>query len=294
MGRYTKRERLVQLITDLITVCFVTAAFFCVFFLIDPYARGFYCNDESIRFPLMPDTVPLWLAGAYGAGIAFIVVIFAELYINRQCCASKDEYKIRQTRWILNTINGCLLYSMGAMCTLLITEIGKRSIGRLRPHFIDVCKPDWDKIECFTNIDGVEVPNYIYMSDDVCTGDKHLIREARVSFPSGHSSFTVFSMVFVIIYLEARFNPVSRLRFLKTTIQLVAFIMAWHTCMSRVSDFKHHHTDVIAGAAIGLSVALFITMITGSQIWNFNKIRNDKKAAERKSGLAVEYDSLDI
>ena len=37
------------------------------------------------------------------------------------------------------------------------------------------------------------------MSDDICTGDPHLIREARVSFPSGHSSFTVYSMVFVIV-----------------------------------------------------------------------------------------------
>ena len=110
------------------------------------------------------------------------------------------------------------------------------------------------------------------MKPEICTGDAHLIREARVSFPSGHSSFTVYSMVFVIVslnvflifmrwnasayfgivkvYLEAR-TRVSRARFIKTTFQLIAFIAAWHTCMSRVSDFKHHHTDVIAGAAIG-------------------------------------------
>lgn len=295
MGRYTKRERIVQLIADAVAVTFISTCFFVVFFLVDPYARGFYCNDESIRFPLKDDTVPLWLAGAYGAGTALLVVILAELYINRQCCqAAEEEYKLRQTRWVLNTLNGCLLYSLGAMCTLLITEIGKRSIGRLRPHFIDVCKPNWDNITCFTQIDGVSVANYIYMSDDICTGDPHLIREARVSFPSGHSSFTVFSMVFVIIYIEARFNPVSRLRFVKSIVQLTAFILAWHTCMSRVSDFKHHHTDVIAGATIGLSVALFVTFVTGRQIWNFNRIRDERKKLERAQGLSVEYDSLDI
>lgn len=293
MGHYTKRERIVQLIVDLITVILVSTAFFCVFFFIDPYDRGFYCNDETIRFPLKDDTVPLWLAGVYGAGAALICIITAELYINRQCCVAEEEFKIRQLRWILNTLNGCLLYSLGAMCTLLITEIGKRSIGRLRPHFIDVCKPDWDKIECFTQIDGVNVANYIYYSDEICTGDPHLIREARVSFPSGHSSFTVYSMVFVIIYLEARMK-MSVSRILKTLFQLTAFIIAWHTCMSRVSDFKHHHTDVIAGAALGLSVAFFITFITGSQIWNFNKIKEEQKKVERRSGLAVSYDSLDI
>jgi phosphatidate phosphatase len=137
----------------------VSGIFFIVFFLVDPYARGFYCNDESIRFPLKDDTVPLWLAGAYGAGAAFLIVIMAELFINRQCCADggEAEFKIRQKRWILNTLNGCLLYSLGAMCTLLITEIGKRSIGRLRPHFIEVCKPNWAIIDCFEKIDDVNV-----------------------------------------------------------------------------------------------------------------------------------------
>jgi len=188
----------------------------------------------------------------------------------------ESEFSIRQTKWILNTINGVLLYALGAVCTMLITEIGKRSIGRLRPHFIDVCKPDWEKIDCFTKIDDHYVANYIFMKPEICTGDAHLIREARVSFPSGHSSFTVYSMVFVIVYLEAR-TRVSRARFIKTTFQLIAFIAAWHTCMSRVSDFKHHHTDVIAGAAIGLSVAIFITCITGGQIWNFNKLKTEQK-----------------
>ncbi len=206
MGRYTRADRIRQLLTDLVAVAFVSAAFLLVFLLIDPYDRGFYCTDETIRFPLKEDTVPLWLAGAYGAGTALVVVILAELYINRQCCLDRDhqdEFSTRQTRWILNTLNGSLLYSLGAMCTLLITEIGKRSIGRLRPHFIEVCKPDWDKIECFTQIDGVDVANYIFFSPEICTGDPHLIREARVSFPSGHSSFTVYSMLFVIVsYLE--------------------------------------------------------------------------------------------
>lgn len=295
MGKYTQRERVIQIVTDLVTVCLISGAFFFVFFLIDPYARGFYCNDESIRFPLKDDTVPLWLAGAYGAGAAFLIVIMAELYINRQCCADggAEEFKLRQKRWILNTLNGCLLYSLGAMCTMLITEIGKRSIGRLRPHFIQVCQPDWEKIECFTQIDNVNVANYIYMTPEICTGDEHLIREARVSFPSGHSSFTTFSMVFVIIYLEARFN-VNRARIVKTILQFSAFIAAWHTCMSRVSDFKHHHTDVIAGAVIGLSVALFITFITGKQIWDFNRIRSESKKRNIDMGQAVEYDSLDI
>ena len=48
---------------------------------------------------------------------------------------------------------------------------GKYSIGRLRPHFIDVCKPDFTKINC---------SNHAYVEDFVCQGDdEHAIKEAR-------------------------------------------------------------------------------------------------------------------
>ena len=62
------------------------------------------------------------------------------------------------------------------------------------------------------------------------------------------------------IYLEARL-VLQRTRFIKSIVQLVAFLAAWHTCMSRVSDFKHHYTDVMAGATIGISVAVFVVKI---------------------------------
>lgn len=32
-----------------------------VFLLVHPFDRGFYCTDESIKFPYSPDTVPLWV-----------------------------------------------------------------------------------------------------------------------------------------------------------------------------------------------------------------------------------------
>jgi membrane-associated phospholipid phosphatase len=85
--------------------------------------------------------------------------------------------------------------------------------------------------------------------------------------------------------LEARL-VLQRTRFLKSIIQLLAFIAAWFTCMSRVSDFKHHFSDVIdfilnlisvfsrrcylflhsfkkviGGALVGFSVAIFVVSL---------------------------------
>jgi hypothetical protein len=37
------------------------------------------------------------------------------------------------------------------------------------------------------------------LTTKTCTGDPKLIKEARLSFPSGHSSFSTYSMVFIIV-----------------------------------------------------------------------------------------------
>ncbi len=85
------------------------------------------------------------------AGIFFILV--AEFYLAYK---SKEKRLCRQ--FTLNAIHGVLLFTLGAISTLLITEIGKHTIGRLRPHFIDACKPNLTNFDCFELIDGEKLP----------------------------------------------------------------------------------------------------------------------------------------
>ena len=84
-------------------------------------------------------------------------VIVSEAYLARPFCAHEHSFQNRQNRFILNSIHGVLLYSIGAISVLLITEIGKQTVGRLRPHFLTVCKPDYEKLKCFEKINGVDV-----------------------------------------------------------------------------------------------------------------------------------------
>ncbi|RNA25243.1 phosphatidate phosphatase [Brachionus plicatilis] len=270
-----RKQRVLQSLADFATVILISCVFLTIFLIVKPFPRGFYCTDESIRFPYKGDTVPLWAAGLYGVISATLFVLISELYLARPCCSNEESFDRRQNRFILNSIHGVLLYALGAISTLLITEVGKQTIGRLRPHFLDVCQPNWSNITCFTNIQGVNVANYVPLTEVVCTGDPAKIKEARLSFPSGHSSFSTYSMIFLIIYLEARL-VLQRTRFIKSIIQLIAFLAAWHTCMSRVSDFKHHYTDVISGAVIGFSVAIFVTVIIGKKIWYHSKSMKNK------------------
>lgn len=75
-------------------------------------------------------------------------------------------------------------------------------------------------------------------------------------------------MTFLILYLEARLN-LLRFRYVRSLIQLTAFIAAYITCVSRVTDFHHRGSDVIGGAVIGVGVGLFSTLVTGRVLWEY-------------------------
>jgi len=61
---------------------------------------------------------------------------------------------------------------------------------------------------------------------------------------------------FLKVYFEARI-VCSSIRFLKAFLQCLCVAVAFFTCLSRVTDFKHHPTDVIGGALIGFCIAIF-------------------------------------
>lgn len=50
-------------------------------------------------------------------------------------------------------------------------------------------------------------------------------------------------------------------KLLKHLIQFLCMMMAWGTALSRVSDYKHHWSDVLAGAIQGAVVALVVVRI---------------------------------
>jgi phosphatidate phosphatase len=96
-------------------------------------------------------------AGLYGVLSAVFLIIVSEIYLSRPCCADERTFESKQNRFILSSIHGVLLYALGAISVLLITEIGKQTVGRLRPHFLTVCEPKWDELKCFDQINGTSV-----------------------------------------------------------------------------------------------------------------------------------------
>jgi phosphatidate phosphatase len=71
------------------------------------------------------------------------------------------------------------IYFFGLAFCMSFKDIGKFTIGRLRPHFLTVCLPDqasWDTVQ---NCTGPIPGTWRYIEDDVCTGDPAKVLEAR-------------------------------------------------------------------------------------------------------------------
>lgn len=65
-------------------------------------------------------------------------------------------------------------------------------------------------------------------------------------------------------------------------LQLACLLMAWFTALSRVSDYKHHWSDVLAGTTLGTIVALVVVSIIPLTVLLFDHklrtVRNMKYA----------------
>ncbi|XP_021151260.1 phospholipid phosphatase 3 isoform X2 [Columba livia] len=211
---------------------------------IQPYQRGFYCDDDSIRYPLKTmETINDAVLCAAGILIAILAIITGELY--RIHYLKEKSRSFIQNPYVAALYKqvGCFVF--GCAISQSFTDIAKVSVGRLRPHFLEVCDLDFSTINCAK---GVYIQNY------TCRGSDSKVQEARKSFFSGHASFSLYTMLYLVFYLQARFTWKGA-RLLRPLLQFTLIMMAFYTGLSRVSDHKHHPTDVLAGFAQGALVA---------------------------------------
>ena len=80
--------------------------------------------------------------------------------------------------------------------------------GRLRPHFIEVCNPNMSMTEA--ECGSLDSPRYVTQFH--CLGQPGLdtaetearLKDARLSFVSGHASLGTYAMWFCVVYLHQR------------------------------------------------------------------------------------------
>jgi phosphatidate phosphatase len=241
---------------------------------IDPYKRGFFCDDESIKHPNLEEEIPDSIAFVIWASVVLLIVPGIEL-IHVAVYEHHTPTKVSRVPWVIVELYRVFGYfTLGALCTLLTTEMAKFKVGRLRPYFLTVCGIKLTKELCLD-----DSGYHKFVTDYHCPGDDHDVREARKSFLSGHSSISFYAATFLIVYLHARLRRLDEtnhsgncdqkshrtvkivfrgLKILRPFLQFGIFALACYICLTRISDYKHHPGDVLTGIVVGVLMALIL------------------------------------
>lgn len=230
---------------DAILLLLLGAALVYIEFFGEPREQPIDLSDPAFRNPLLPDIVSTpevlllsFVAPPFGYWVAHVV--------------GQRPRQQQATREVLTSFTTGLFEAN--ILTLLATNVVKILVGRPRPHFATVCKV------------------YEPAGTTHCTGDAALVREARKSFPSGHSSLAFSAGVFLLLSLarylglaeSQKSRPVSVAPKLTTAVLVSLPVgVAGLVAVSRINDYHHHYSDVVAGALVGTFYAVLIFVAHG-------------------------------
>jgi len=280
-----------RVIVDVVLLSCIAVSLLILHFYVKPSPRGFHCNDGSISYPYQNDTVTFAMCVLVNGCIVFALVLIIEtvrwrLYIDERV-PGKEQYDSVLIPSIFVSIYAFLgLFLLGAAVNVLMTDVGKYTVGRLRPHYLSLCNPQGVSSLC-NDSRGFPTFNYILPSQFTCKPDasnaKHM-KDVNKSFPSGHSSYSIYSGLFAVFYLQARFKWRGMVWMLRPFLQVCIMTWSWFVCYSRISDYKHHWSDVLAGSLIGIIIATVTVTIFGRSVF-FGKGSLQKDAGTREKML---------
>ena len=176
-----------------------------------PQHRPFSLLSLENSYPLRAEQVPTWLAGilAIAAPAAIIAVVALVFIPGLRAMRSMDRARaIRVKLWELE--KGLAGLCLSAAAAFFITQGMKNLFGKPRPNMLArSCQPD------LSNIDKYVVGGYgqdissrwTLVTYEICTlQDQHTLDDGFRSFPSGHSSISWSGLLYLTLFLMAKFN----------------------------------------------------------------------------------------
>ena len=259
---------------------------FIIFISIEVYVKpfeefGFYCTDYSITMKYKSSTIDTYLLILLSTVAPFILILLCELAKTSSSSFIKiklfNQKLINIKQFLVNIYINYGYYLTGLLLTTIVTLIGKKTIGRLRPNFIDVCQPDRNPYNsCVSSSSSSSSMIIIPHVNFKCLNKDNLqLQDSRESFPSGHASTIFYSVIFLILFLNKLFN--QRLYGIcLLIIECSLFSLAFFISLTRIIDNKHHPTDVCAGALLGTIIGL-ITFYHLNEFYKIKKRNNIQK-----------------
>ncbi|XP_039759385.1 phospholipid phosphatase 2-like isoform X1 [Pararge aegeria] len=214
---------------------------------------GFRCNDPDLSFPHTGDTMSISLIAAITVIVPYIIIWAIETILHRD-----DEYSIKKNKLLCSAKTAGFIYRdyiYGAVVNLTVLEILKCVVGSPRPTFFDLCEPDKAR-----NCNGSE-----YVHSYTCTStrfSRYLQIDSSRSFPSAHTSLSIYCGLFLAWYLQRRaFSWHNRSVLVVPLLQVLCIIYAMTCPLTRITDHRHHWWDVLSGAAMGLCSVIYTVLV---------------------------------
>ena len=249
-------------------------------YYINGYHRPFSLTDIEISYPDEANIVSLSVL----VGVAFVAPVIIIFIL---CLSSRllgiTSYAPHHRIWLqtLWEIHAGLIGLCAALAgTLFVTSGLKDMVGKPRPNLLARCDADLSRMAGFvvggfgTDIDS-EASSLV--TSGICRQpDKRMLDDSFASFPSGHSSFSCAGLVYLSLWLCARFalkipyldhnggntshDMVSKRSstggqsappLWQFIFALFPTIVALFICSSRYADFHHAGFDIICGGILG-------------------------------------------
>ncbi|KAK3881198.1 hypothetical protein Pcinc_014351 [Petrolisthes cinctipes] len=201
------------------------------------------CDDPTIRRSYERDTISVVTLLSIGLFLPFFVMTIIEWAL------PPSDLENNKSPLRLAVSQGWSYTSdlfVGGLFMYFLTDATKVAVGEPRPNFWETCRPNITLEQCHEK--------YIRVSWRDCTNPLQLSHSNLVdtmkSFPSGHAAVSVFSSIFMIVYIHQRlWRRWSLLA--GPWLQLVWAVWTLICCQSRVWDNKHHWWDVLGGIFFG-------------------------------------------
>nr|XP_040568545.1 phospholipid phosphatase 1-like isoform X2 [Lepeophtheirus salmonis] len=223
--------------------------------LISPGKNGFFCEDASIKYPFRDELFPTWLLLLIAIPVPCLVITLVDFITS-----GRRAWKMTA----LNSAHVSIVYLFGCGVTVILTDLGKTLVSRPRPHFLAVCEPN---VTCTPGVNE-------FHQDYVCLGDdEDAIKKSIRSFPSGHASVGAYIATFLSLYFQTKIRSGTG-TLARPILQLTVFAFAWGAGLCRVTDYRHHLSDVFAGFALGILVGFII--VRGGKINLFPLLTNGR------------------
>ncbi|KAJ8107429.1 hypothetical protein ONZ43_g6736 [Nemania bipapillata] len=231
----------------------------------------------QFAYPLRKEIIPIWLA----AFLAAIVPILAILIM---------QIRVRSFWDVNNGIIGLLYSLIGAAVFQVFLKF---LIGGLRPHFLEVCRPDMSLAANSKSPYDAAGFNQLYFTREICTGDPKEINDSLESFPSGHTTAAFAGFVYLYLYLNAKLKVFANYHpaMWKLIIIYIPILGAVLIGGALTIDQFHNWYDVCAGAIIGTVFAFSSYRMCYAAIWDW---RWNHIPLNRNQACLYTYDSVEL